>query len=62
MSDDPYKMVLTIGGMDIVASGPDPDWVKDRWEEMFKLAQEPAKKITVGFSVTGMHLERDYEC
>jgi len=61
MSDEPYKMVMSIGGLEIVASGPDGDWVEKRFLEMFMLSAEPAKKIPTGFSVHGGQLELDYE-
>lgn len=61
MSDEPYKMVLSMGGHEIVTSGPEPDWVREQFWEIFERSAEPAKRIPTGFSTHGVHLERDYE-
>lgn len=60
MSDE-YKMVLSMGGHEIVVSGPDPDWVKGRFVEIFKDSVEPAKRIPAGFSARDLFMERSYE-
>lgn len=55
-----YRLTLSIGGYEVTASGPDADWVKDRFNEAYQMSHQEAKKIPTGFSVIGGHLEREF--